>query len=227
MAEKRIPFLFGWQWNTHKVKTLPHSGHRVLYSVWVCRRALTSSSTQKGSLFPPRSAAIRFWAFITATMNIINHFFTQECTTAYSVSLQVSLPKTTLSLCRTEPTCLATLMPHLYSHDTVGNSSLKSCTLNGSARNHSVQWRKLISTSYFRQTEMFLTFNLKIADVLDVFRRVEKTLPREGHKTNLKTLSCFESFISMRIKPRFRLRLRIFLWLICLICSADKFSGQK
>lgn len=34
-----------------------HSGDKVLYSVLVCKREFTISTTQKGSLFPPISAA--------------------------------------------------------------------------------------------------------------------------------------------------------------------------
>ena len=48
------------------MKTLFHSGLRVLYSVCVCSRALTSSRTQKGSLWPPRSADFRPFALKTA-----------------------------------------------------------------------------------------------------------------------------------------------------------------
>lgn len=39
---------------THKVKTLFHSGLRFLYTVCVCSRSLFSSSTQNGSLLPRR-----------------------------------------------------------------------------------------------------------------------------------------------------------------------------
>ncbi|CAG0923483.1 unnamed protein product, partial [Notodromas monacha] len=51
----------------YNVKILCQLGLRVLYSVWVCSLAFTSSSTQKGSLFPPRSAAASPWALNTLT----------------------------------------------------------------------------------------------------------------------------------------------------------------
>lgn len=44
---------------TYNVNILSQVGLSVLYSVWVCKRAFTSSSTQNGSLFPPMSAAAR------------------------------------------------------------------------------------------------------------------------------------------------------------------------
>lgn len=55
------------------MKTLFHSGLRVLYSVCVWSRALTSSNTQNGSLFPPMSAASKPWARITAKLSNIKH----------------------------------------------------------------------------------------------------------------------------------------------------------
>lgn len=58
---------------TNNVKTLFHSGLRVLYSVCVWSRALTSSNTQNGSLFPPMSAASKPWARITAKLSNIKH----------------------------------------------------------------------------------------------------------------------------------------------------------
>jgi len=42
---------------TLNVNIFCHDGVRVLYSVCVCRRAFTNSSTQNGSDLPPRSAA--------------------------------------------------------------------------------------------------------------------------------------------------------------------------
>lgn len=42
---------------TYNVKIFCQDGERVLYSVWVWRRELTSSKTQNGSDLPPKSAA--------------------------------------------------------------------------------------------------------------------------------------------------------------------------
>lgn len=53
---------------TLKVNILFQDGVKVLYSVWVCRRALPNSRTQKGSLLPPRSAEARPWALNTFTV---------------------------------------------------------------------------------------------------------------------------------------------------------------
>lgn len=44
---------------TLNVKIFCQEGERVLYSVWVWRRELPNSRTQKGSLLPPKSAAAR------------------------------------------------------------------------------------------------------------------------------------------------------------------------
>lgn len=53
---------------TYNVKILFQFGVSVLYSVWVCKRALSNSKTQKGSDFPPISAAARPDAPYTLTV---------------------------------------------------------------------------------------------------------------------------------------------------------------
>lgn len=55
---------------THNMNTLSHVGDRVLYSVCVCSRVLTSSSTQNGSDLPQRSADVSPVALYTQTARI-------------------------------------------------------------------------------------------------------------------------------------------------------------
>lgn len=51
-----------------KVKIFCQEGANVLYSVWVWRRAFPNSTTQNGSLFPPKSAAAKPVARNTLTI---------------------------------------------------------------------------------------------------------------------------------------------------------------
>lgn len=53
-SSAKIPIKTRWRrrTQTHKVKTLFHSGLRFLYTVCVCSRSLFNSSTQNGSLLP-------------------------------------------------------------------------------------------------------------------------------------------------------------------------------
>lgn len=64
----RTIFVFLSCWQTYNVNILFQFGVNVLYSVCVCRRALTSSRTQKGSDLPPMSADARPVAPYTFTV---------------------------------------------------------------------------------------------------------------------------------------------------------------
>lgn len=108
---------------THKVKIFCHDGERVLYSVCVCSLALTNSSTQKGSDFPPRSAAAR---------PVARYTFTVKCPTSRR------LCKVFFRACKAgHPINRSAFSPRIFLRVALHNGFRCLCALSGSPRKSS------------------------------------------------------------------------------------------